>query len=67
MLTIFKLLAILTVISNGAISFALTQGAIVSFWLRALRGTTLVDLHRDWAYGMSNIHALGDVLRLTDG
>ena len=28
------------------------QGTVITFWLRALRGTTLVQLHRDWAQGL---------------
>jgi hypothetical protein len=44
-------IAILTAISNKAIAFAALQGAVVTFWLKALQGTTLGALHRDWAYG----------------
>jgi hypothetical protein len=45
-------LAILTAISNKALAFAVVQGAVVTFWLNALRGTTLARLHRDWACGL---------------
>jgi hypothetical protein len=45
-------LAILTAISNKALAFAVVQGAVVTFWLHALRGTTLAQLHRDWACGL---------------
>ena len=33
-------------------AFAAVQGTVVTFWLRALRGTTLGQLHRDWGYGV---------------
>lgn len=41
-------LAILVAISNKALAFAAIQGVAVTFWLRALKGTTLRQLHRDW-------------------
>ena len=44
-------LAIFTAISNKALAFAVVQGTVVTFWLRALGGTTLGQLHRDWGYG----------------
>ena len=43
-------LAILTAISNKTLAFAAVQGAVVTFWLRVLRGTTLGQMHRDWSY-----------------
>ncbi|KAK3054603.1 hypothetical protein LTR09_004332 [Extremus antarcticus] len=47
-------LAILTAMSNKTLAFACVQGTVVTFWLHALRGTTLGDLHRDWSYGRSD-------------
>lgn len=41
-------LAILVAFSNKAVAFALVQGVAVTFWLRALKGTTIGQLHRDW-------------------
>ena len=41
-------LAVLTAISNEAVAFAAIQGTVVTFWLRALEGTTLGQLRRDW-------------------
>ncbi len=43
-------LAVLTAISNKALSFAFVQGAVVTWWRKAIRrnGTTLADMHRDW-------------------
>lgn len=41
-------LAIFTAVGNKAVAFACVQGTIVTFWLRALKGTTLGQLHRDW-------------------
>lgn len=43
-------LATLTAISNKTLAFAAVQGAVVTFWLRVLRGTTLGQMHRDWSY-----------------
>jgi hypothetical protein len=45
-------LAILTAISNKALAFAAVQGTVITFWLDSLRGTTVAQLHRDWAYGL---------------
>ena len=41
-------LAVFTALGNKAVAFASIQGAIVTFWLRVLKGTTLGQLHRDW-------------------
>lgn len=30
----------------------MVQGTVVTFWCRALEGTTLAQLHRDWAFGL---------------
>ena len=48
-------LAILVAISNKALAFAAIQGVTVTFWLRALKGTTLGQLHRDWVRGIPAI------------
>ncbi len=42
-------LAVVTAVANQAIRYAAFQGAIISWWRRALRGTTLTSLHYDWA------------------
>lgn len=44
-------LAISTAISNKALSFAVIKGTIVTWWLKAIRGTTLSSAHNDWSYG----------------
>jgi len=41
-------LAVLTALSNKALAFATIQGTVVTFWLKAVQGTTLGQLHRDW-------------------
>lgn len=53
-------LAVLTAISNKALSFAVIQGTIVTWWLKASRsgGTTLAQMQRDWGYGMHTYKAL---------
>lgn len=54
-------LAILTAISNKALAFAIVQGTVVTWWLRAMRssGTTLAQLHYDWATGLHVWQAMG--------
>ncbi|KAK3698987.1 hypothetical protein LTR37_016678 [Vermiconidia calcicola] len=45
-------LAILTAISNKALSFAVVQGTVISWWLKAISGTTLQQMHWDWGNGL---------------
>ena len=45
-------LAILTAISNKALAFAVVQGTVITWWLKAVRGTTLNAMHQDWANGL---------------
>lgn len=45
-------LAILTAISSNVLAFAMVQGSIVTFWLKALDGTNLAQMHRNWAFGL---------------
>ena len=53
------LLAILSSVLNIAFISALTPGLAVRFWLRAVRGTTLSQLHHIWnARGMGIVGAL---------
>lgn len=40
-----------TAIGNKALAFAALQGAIITWWLRALHGSTIEKLHRDWSHG----------------
>lgn len=53
-------LAVLTAISNKALSFAVIQGTVITWWLKASRsdGTTLAQMQRDWGYGMHTYKAL---------
>ena len=44
------LLAISAVISNGLLRFALTEGAAISWWVKATQGCTVNDLHRYWTF-----------------
>lgn len=52
-------LAVLTAISNKALAFAVVQGTVVTWWLKAMRGTTLAQLHYDWAAGLHVWQAMG--------
>ncbi|KAK5168607.1 uncharacterized protein LTR77_005916 [Saxophila tyrrhenica] len=51
-------LATLTAISNKCLQFATIQGTVVTFWLKAIKGTTLGQLHRDWGFGLYTYKAL---------
>ena len=42
-----------TAISNAALQCALAQAAPISWWYKALRGSTIKDLELDWAAGQS--------------
>lgn len=44
-------LAIATAISNAALQCALSQAAPISWWYKALRGSTVKDLELDWEAG----------------
>lgn len=43
--------AICTAIANLAIRYACIRGVIITWWCRALRGTTFEKLHHDWRSG----------------
>lgn len=51
-------LGILTALTSKATSLAALQGAVVAWWLRAMRGSTLQQLHHDWAMGQNIWDAL---------
>lgn len=51
-------LAILTAIANLAMRYACVQGVVIAWWTRALRGSTLSQLHWDWRSGHTLIGAL---------
>ena len=45
-------LATLVAVSNKALAFAAVQGTIVTWWLKATRGTKLAQLHNDYGMGL---------------
>jgi hypothetical protein len=47
------LLALFSAIANTALAFALTQGVALSWWNRALKGSTVRELHQHWKFGTS--------------
>lgn len=51
-------LAIMTSITGKATSLAALQGAMIAWWLRAMHGTTLEQLHFDWSMGQNIWDAL---------
>lgn len=46
-------LAICTAIANLAMRYACVQGVIITWWMRAIRGSTVKRLHEDWRAGTS--------------
>ena len=42
-------LAVVTAIANQAVRYAAIQGAVIAWWLRAIKGSTLAKLHYDWS------------------
>lgn len=52
------LLSICAAIGNTLLRYALFQGWSIAWWLDALRGSTVGDLHRHWEYGTSFLAAI---------
>jgi hypothetical protein len=52
------LLAILSAVANVCLQFARSEGVVISWWRKALRGGTLRDLSRYWESGDSILAAL---------
>ncbi|KAK8167771.1 hypothetical protein BKA80DRAFT_51166 [Phyllosticta citrichinensis] len=46
-------LSVLAACANTFLRFSLSQAVSVTWWDRALKGTTLQDLHHAWAFGSS--------------
>lgn len=47
------LLSICAAVGNTLLRYALVQGWTIAWWVEALRGSTVGDLHRHWEYGTS--------------
>ncbi|OCL14127.1 hypothetical protein AOQ84DRAFT_281733 [Glonium stellatum] len=47
------LLAILSAVANALLRYALGEGLTIAWWVKALKGGTVGDLHRYWDYGSS--------------
>ena len=45
-------LAVLSAICNKALAFAAVQGTVITWWIKAIRGTNLEAMHRDWGFGL---------------
>ncbi|RDW68167.1 hypothetical protein BP6252_09563 [Coleophoma cylindrospora] len=52
------ILSILSAIFSASLSLALSEGATISWWHRALRGGTLADLSREWSFSTGIIASL---------
>lgn len=52
------ILAILSAIANTCLAYAKSEGIIVSWWRKALRGSTLGELNNYWEFG-ENLLAAG--------
>lgn len=46
-------LAVCTAIANLAMRYACLHGVVITWWSRAIRGSTLKKLHQDWKSGSS--------------
>lgn len=46
-------LALLTAIANGSMRYAAVQGLVVAWWIKAMKGAELSELHYDWRSGSS--------------
>ena len=55
------LLALFSAIANTALAFALTQGVALSWWNKALKGSTVRELHQHWKFGTSIWSCLTDL------
>ncbi|KAK5689818.1 hypothetical protein LTR97_012577 [Elasticomyces elasticus] len=51
-------LAIATAVANSALSYAFTQAAVVAWFYRASKGTTILGLERTWEASYSVVHAI---------
>ncbi|KAJ5094478.1 hypothetical protein N7456_010339 [Penicillium angulare] len=47
------LLALSSAGANTLLGFAFAVGAEISWWRTALKGSTIIDLHQQWRYGVS--------------
>lgn len=52
------LLAISAVVSNWLLRFALAEGAAISWWVKAIQGCTVNDLHRYWTFANNVFDAI---------
>lgn len=46
-------LALIAAGANASIHFVLSEGLRIAWWRKAMRGTTIGNLHRQWAFGDS--------------
>ena len=47
------LLAFISAATNVLLNYAMSEGCIIAWWLKALEGGDVNDLHRYWSYGTS--------------
>lgn len=52
------LLAISSAASNGLLRFAMAEGAVIAWWIKAIEGCTVNDLHRYWSFANSIYDAM---------
>ncbi len=51
-------LAIITAVTNQSIRYSTVTGTIIAWWLRAIKGSTMLSLHWDWAMSVRLTKAL---------
>jgi hypothetical protein len=52
------ILAIISVLSNILLRYAMSEGWRITWWRKSLKEGTIADLHRNWAYGNSNLDSI---------
>lgn len=50
-------LSIVSAVAVATLAFAYSEGVVISWWRKTLKGGTAGDLHRNWIYGQSAFEA----------
>jgi hypothetical protein len=52
------LLALINTVTNISLAIAIGQGVAIAWWRRAMKGSTVEDLHRSWGFSASVLELL---------
>lgn len=50
-------LSIVSAIAVATLAYAYSEGVVISWWRKALKGSTAGNLHQNWIYGQSAFEA----------